>query len=198
MTQAARRRAARAGRGAGAAVAGLLLAAGCSSAPPPPGEQAAQDTRVATAQEYWRMLAVIVPELFPGYGGTGKFTTCPSANGQTATKVAYTITNRLLDHDGRLAPGPFTSKLEQLLHAHGWSAFTERDGKGSSTSCGYGLELRPVPGDVSLSAVLTLTGPCVTVGPAFAKAAPGLPLNDGYANGDVTASPTPPGPLPTP
>jgi hypothetical protein len=198
MTPAARLTAARAGRAAAVAVAGLLLAAGCSSAPPPPGQQAAQDTRVATAREYWRMLAVIVPELFPGYGGTGQFTDCPPTGGGTPAQVAYAITNRLLDHDGRLAPGPFTSQLERLLHAHGWSAFTSRDGKSTGTSGGYRLQLQPVTGDVSLSAILTLSGPCVTVGAAFAKAAPGLQLNDGYPNGDVTASPTPTGPLPAP
>jgi len=50
----------------------------------------------------------------------------------------------------------------------------------------------------SVSANLTVSGPCVTVGAKFAAAAPHMKLYDDYANADVTASPTPTHPLPTP
>ena len=67
-----------------------------------------------------------------------------------------------------------------------------------STSGGYRVQLRPVQGNASLSANLTLSGPCVAVGSAFASAAPHLALHDTYANADVSASPVPTSPLPTP
>lgn len=190
--------------GAASVVAvGLVLAAGCSSAPAPPGEQAAQDTRVAVAGEYWRVLAVIVPQLFSGPGGAGQFTTCEPASGGTATQVSYVIENDLLPQSagGGLTPAAFTAKLEQLLQAHGWSAFTAVSGGNgtmTSTSGGYHLQLRPVSGQATALASLTVSGPCVTVGAKFAAAAPHMNLNDTYANADVTASPTPTQPLPTP
>jgi len=198
MMPAGRRPAPRAWCAAGAVLAGLLLAAGCSSAPPPPGQQAAQAARLAAAREYWRMLAVISAELFPEYGGTGKFADCPPPGGGTATQVAYTVTDQLLSLGGQLAPVPFTGKLARLLHDHGWSAFTDRGAALAGTKGGFRLELQPVPGDVTVSARLTFSGPCVTVGAAYAKAAPAMDLDDAYANTDVTASPVPSRPLPAP
>jgi hypothetical protein len=88
--------------------------------------------------------------------------------------------------------------VEQLLHARGWSAFTAEDGKMVSTHGDYRVQLQPVNGDQSVSANLTVSGPCVTVGTKFAAAAPHMKLYDYYANADVTASPTPTHPLPTP
>jgi hypothetical protein len=194
MRRAWRRSSARA-TAAGLAAAGLLLAAACSSAPPAPGTQPAADTRAAVAREYWRALAVIAPQLFPAGGGAGQFASCPAAGGGAATQVAYTISNGLLANGGQTAPAAFTSKLEQLLSAHGWSAFS---GGTATASGGYRLTLQPVTGNASLSANLTLRGPCVTVGTAFASAAPTMALHDSYANADVTASPTPTSPLPSP
>jgi len=193
----ARARAARAWAVAGTAAACLLLAAACSSAPAP-GEEAAQNTRVAVAGEYWQVLAVIIPEIFSAGSGSGQFITCAPAGGGTATQVAYTVNNSLVSQGGRLAPGPFTSKVEQLLHARGWSAFTTENGKMVSTHGDYRIQLQPVNGDQSVSANLTVSGPCVTVGAKFAAAAPHMKLYDFYANADVTASPTPTHPLPTP
>jgi hypothetical protein len=68
----------------------------------------------------------------------------------------------------------------------------------TSHSGGYRLQLQPMPGQPTVSVALTLTGPCVSTGAAFATAAPHLKLTDTYANADVTASPTPTTPLPTP
>lgn len=176
----------------------VLLAAGCSSPASPPGQQAAQNTRIAVAREYWRVLAVINPELFQGTGGSGSFSTCQPGGGGAATQVAYGVENGILSQNGRLAPGPFTAELAQLLHAHGWSTFASRNGALVGTSGDYRVTLKPVSDNASLSADLTVSGPCVTVGSAFASAAPHMTLNDDYANADVSASPTPTSPLPTP
>lgn len=111
------------------------------------------------------MITVIAPELFPQTGGQGQFAACPPTAPNPANRIKYTVTNGLLSVDGKLTPGPFTSKLEQLLRAHGWSAFTGQGGTALSTSGGYSVQLQPVQDN---------------------------------ANVDVTDSPTPTTPLPTP
>lgn len=177
----------------GLAAACALLAAGCSSSSPPSGQQAAQNTRIAVAKEYWKALAVIYPEIFNQSGAGGYFSTCPSSG-----QVAYNIKNDLLSLGGALAPGAFTAKVAQLLHAHGWSAFTSQNGNLTGSRAGYRISLQPVTGNVSESAVLILTGPCVTATTAFASAAPHMTLNDSYPDQEVSASPLPSSPLPTP
>jgi hypothetical protein len=171
----------------------VLLAVGCSSSSAPSGEQAAQNTRIAVAKEYWKAMAVIYPEIFAQSGAVGNFSACP-ASGQ----VAYSITNDLLSLGGTLAPDAFTAKVAQLLHAHGWSAFATQDGSQASSNSGYRIRLQPVNGNVSESAVLTMTGPCVSTSTAFASAAPHMTLNDSYPDQEVSASPLPSSPLPTP
>lgn len=175
------------------AVACALLGAGCSSSSVPSGEQAAQNTRIAVAKEYWKAMAVIYPEIFNQSGAGGYFSTCPASD-----QVAYDIKNDLLSLGGLLAPDAFTAKVAQLLHAHGWSAFTSQNGTLTGSQAGYRISLQPVNGNVAESAVMTLTGPCVTAATAFASAAPHMTLNDTYPDQEVSASPLPSSPLPTP
>jgi hypothetical protein len=67
-----------------------------------------------------------------------------------------------------------------------------------STSGGYRIQLQPVAGNAALSANLTFSGPCVTVGATFASAAPHMTLGDTYPDTELSASPTPTSPLPAP
>jgi hypothetical protein len=181
------------------AAACVLLAAGCSSSPSaPPGDQAAQNTRIAVATEYWKVMAVIYPEIFTQSGAGGYFSTCQPPPGHTADQVAYNIKNDLLSLGGRLAPDAFTTKLAQLLQTHGWSAFTAEHGSAVGSQAGYSITLQPVKGNAALSAVMTLTGPCVAVTTAFASAAPHITTGDTYPDQEVSASPLPSSPLPSP
>jgi hypothetical protein len=184
----------------GLAITAVLLATGCTSSPaaPPSGNQAAQHTRIAVAQEYWKVLAVIAPEIFSRGSGSGYFSACSTATGHVADQVTYNVENNLLSLRGRLKPDTFTAKLAQLLQTHGWSAFTASNGSAVSTQAGYQLTLQPVSGSAEISAKMTLTGPCVSVTTAFASAAPQMTLNDDYPNSQVPESPTPTAPLPSP
>jgi hypothetical protein len=168
-----------------------LLAAGCSSSLPP-GEQAAQNTRIATGQQYWKTFKVIYPQLFHQMsGGVGNFVACPPAGGGPATQIAYTIYDFVMQLNGRVDPGQFVADLEQSLQAHGWSPFTTQNGLRVSTSGGYRVTLQPKPDKADFLDKMTFTGPCVAVGAKFAAEAPTLKLDDGYADGDVNATPTP-------
>jgi hypothetical protein len=186
-----------AGLAAAAAAAALLLAlAACSStssSSPAPGEQAASSTRTQVAREYWKVLAAIYPEIFPAAGADGYFTAC-----QAAGQVAYNVDNGIASRGGRLAPGPFIAQVEQTLRSGGWGAFTPSGGGAVSAKDGYRIRLRQVTGSLSTMADLTLTGPCVTVGQAFASAAPHMTLGDTYPDSAVSASPVPTRPLPSP
>jgi hypothetical protein len=175
-------------------IAAMSLAlAACTSSPATPGEQAASHTRTQVAREYWKVLAAIYLEIFPVAGADGHFSACPAAD-----QVAYAIDNGIASRGGRLAPGPFIAQVEQTLRSGGWSGFTPQDGGAVSTRDGYRIRLRPVTGSLSIMADLTLTGPCVTVGQAFASAAPTMKLNDTYPDSEVSASPVPTSPLPSP
>jgi hypothetical protein len=182
--------------GAFIAAAVLLALAACtstSSSSSAPGEQAASSTRTQVAREYWKVLAAIYPEIFPAAGANGYFTAC-----QAAGQVAYNIDNGIASQGGRLAPGPFIAQVKQTLQSGGWSAFTPSGGDAVSAKDGYRIRLRRVTGSLSTMADLTLTGPCVTVGGAFASAAPHMTLNDTYPDSEVSASPLPTKPLPSP
>jgi hypothetical protein len=180
---------------AGALIAAisLPLAACSSSSSAAPGERAAISTRAQVAREYWKVLAAIYPEIFPAAGADGHFSAC-----QAADQVAYYIDNGIASRGGRLEPGPFIAQVEQTLQSAGWSRFTPQDGGTVATKNGYTIRLRRVTGSLSTMADLTLTGPCVTVGQAFASAAPHLKLDDTYPDSAVSASPVPTSPLPSP
>jgi hypothetical protein len=173
----------------------LVALAACSSSPSASGDgqQAASSTRTQVAREYWNVLAAIYPEIFPAAGANGYFAACPAAD-----QVAYAVDNGIASQGGRLARGPFIAQVEQTLRSHGWSTFTQAGGAAVSTKDGYRLRLRPVTGSLAIMADLTLTGPCVTVGRQFASAAPHMTLNDTYPDSEVSASPVPTSPLPSP
>lgn len=186
-------RRARPAAGAFLAAISLTLAACSSSSSAAPGQQAASDTRTQVAREYWKVLAAIYPEIFPAAGADGHFSAC-----RTAGQVAYYIDNGIASRGGRAGPGPFIAQVEQTLRSAGWSRFTPQGGAAVATRDGYTIRLRRVTGSLSIMADLTLTGPCVTVGQAFASAAPTLKLDDTYPDSDVSASPVPTSPLPSP
>jgi hypothetical protein len=171
----------------------LALAACTSSSSTSSAEQAASNTRTQVAREYWKVLAAIYPEIFPAAGADGHFTACPASD-----QVAYYIDNGIASRGGRLQPGSFIAQVEQTLHSAGWGRFTSQDGSAVATKDGYTILLRRVTGSLSIMADLTLTGPCVTVGQAFASAAPHLKLDDTYPDSEVSASPVPTSPLPSP
>jgi hypothetical protein len=179
--------------GAFIAAASLALAACTSSSSSAPGQRAASDTRTQVAREYWKVLAAIYPEIFPAAGGNGYFTAC-----QAAGQVAYNIDNGIASQGGRLPPDAFIARVEQTLRSGGWSTFTPSGGGAVSTRDGYRIRLRKVTGSLSTMADLTLTGPCVTAGGAFASAVPHMTLNDTYPDSEVSASPVPTKPLPSP
>lgn len=180
---------------AGGAIAAisLPLAACSSSSSTGPGGQAASNTRAQVAREYWKVLAAIYPEIFPAAGADGHFSACPAAG-----QVAYYIDNGIASRGGRAQPGPFIAQVEQTLRSGGWSRFTPQGGGAIASKDGYTIRLRRVTGSLSTMADLTLTGPCVTVGQAFASAAPHLKLDDTYPDSEVSASPVPTSPLPSP
>jgi hypothetical protein len=183
----------RSGLAACLVIAGLSLPLAACTSSSTSTEQAASSTRTQAAREYWSVMAAIYPEIFPAAGGNGSFTACPAAG-----QVAYTIDNSIASRGGRLAPGPFIAQVEQTLRSGGWSAFTPQGGDAVSTKDGYRIRLRRVTGSPSTMADLTLTGPCVTAGQAFASAAPHMTLNDTYPDSEVSASPVPTSPLPSP
>jgi hypothetical protein len=193
----------RPGAVAGLIGAVLLTLAACSSSSPssspsaPPasasGRDVASSTRTDVAREYWSVLAAIYPEIFPAAGANGYFTACPAAG-----QVAYAVDNGIASRGGRLAPGTFIAQVERTLRSHGWSTFTPGGGGAVSTKDGYRLGLRRVTGSLAIMADLTLTGPCVTVGRQLASAAPHMTLNDTYPDSEVSASPVPTTPLPSP
>jgi hypothetical protein len=176
----------------------LTLAACSSSSPAAPGEQAASSTRTQVAREYWNVLAAIYLEIFPAAGANGYFSACPAPSGQPADQVAYNIDNGITSLGGRLTPGPFIAQVEQTLQSHGWSRFTPQHGTAVSTKNGYRIRLRQVTGSLAIMADLTLSGSCVTVGSELASAAPRMTLNDDYPDSEVSASPVPTKPLPSP
>lgn len=192
------RSARRLGPAAGLAIAALLLTLAACSSPLPPGEQAASSTRTQVAREYWTVLAAIYPEIFPQAGAIGSFSRCPASSGQPADQVAYDIDNGIASQGGRLTPGPFIAQVEQTLESHGWSRFTPQDGGAVSTKNGYRIRLQRVNGEVTSMANLTVSGPCVNVGQQLASAAPRMTLNDDYPDSEVSASPVPTTPLPSP
>jgi hypothetical protein len=187
------RRSRRLAAGAVIAAMSLALAACSSSSSAAPGEQAASSTRTQVAREYWKVLAAIYPQIFPAAGADGHFSACPAAD-----QAAYYIDNGIASRGGRLEPGPFIAQVEQTLQSAGWSRFTPQDGGAVAAKDGYTIRLRRVTGSLSIMADLTLTGPCVTVGQAFASAAPHLKLDDTYPDSEVSASPVPTSPLPSP
>jgi hypothetical protein len=181
---------------AGVAVVTALVAAGCGSSLTP-GEQAAQNTRIATAQQYWKALAVIKSLIEPETGGDGAFVACP-----TTGNIAYAVDTAFISSGGRTGPVPFAAAMERAYRAHGWSAFTADPTTKYAkvaTRGRYRLTIRPSrdPAD-SLEVYLTFRGPCVAVGRTYARAAPHLRLHDTYPDLDLTDTPTPTGPLPTP
>lgn len=183
-----------------AGIAVTVLAAGCGGSLTP-GEQAAQNTRIATAQEYWKVLAVIRSLIEPETGGRGAFVDCASTGG-APTRIAYRVRTAFVSAGGHAEPVPFAASMERAYRAHGWSAFTgdpDTTAAKVATRGRYRLTIRPARDpDATLEAWLTLRGPCVTVGRRYAKAAPHLRLYDFYPDLDLTDTPTPTGALPTP
>jgi hypothetical protein len=139
------------------------------------------------------VLAAIYPEIFTAAGADGHFSACRAAD-----QVAYYIDNGIASRGGRAEPGPFIAQVEQTLQSAGWSRFTSQGDGAVATKDGYTIRLRRVTGSLAIMADLTLTGPCVTTGQAFASAAPRMKLDDTYPDSEVSASPVPTSPLPSP
>jgi hypothetical protein len=196
------------------ATAAALTVVSCgspaSSPPPSPasGGQAASSARAPVAEQFWNVLGTVYPDIQAnGAPGSGSFSVCPAGSGQQPRQVSYNITAGIVPRDQQLVIGQFLTRTEQALQAKGWGAFAPYQANivylGStmrSVKDGYHVYLTKQAGGSSGIVLLTVGGPCVTVGTAFASAAPGLDdrMADQYPLSAVSARPVPTQPLPSP
>jgi hypothetical protein len=182
--------------------AAALTVTACGSSPPAAtGTQAASDARAPVAEQYWSVLAAIYPDILTrGAAGRGSFSVCPAASGQQAKQISYDITVGIAARDEQLATGQFVTQVEQALQAKGWGAFAPYQDYERSAKDGYHVYLQQQAGGEPQLVMMTVGGPCVNVGSAYASAFPGLndQIFDLYPFSAVSARPTPTQPLPSP
>jgi hypothetical protein len=186
----------------GGAIAIALLATACSSGGPSAaqGAQTASQARRPVAREYWDVLnnlrPVLSSTLAPGYGSFG---VCPVSSGQPE-QVDYDVSMDAVAQNGNLSPSQFVAVLEQNLRSHGWSSFTISDGYLVSSNGKFHVYLKQQTGNLAFAVVLTVKGPCVTTGTAFASQVDDINglLHDEYPYSEASARPVPTGPLPSP
>lgn len=187
-----------------AACAIVMLAAACSSTTPEKqsGKQAAQRARTAVAQEYWQILGTLRhgANASVSEDGSGYFDSCgPNSSSDSAVEYFIQVVVDATSTDQ--SPPQFSAAIIRRLQGEGWSAFhatrsyspDERSylvGQRAGLHASIGQptnNLRPT------TALLQLTGSCVTVGSGLASSlvSSTQARNDTYPVAQAAAKPIP-------